>query len=299
MLSQIFNIVNIGLVVIDDTFKVTQWNRWMSANSGVEAEDVIGKSLFKNFPDLDNPRFNRNCKSVLAFGNFCYFSQKLHTYLFPMKPIGSFISDFDLMQQSCTMGPLRNEDNQVSHIFMLIEDVTEMVSYERKLLLMTQNDALTGVHNRRFLEEKLLDEIRRSKRYNIDLSVIMLDIDFFKRINDVYGHQHGDFVLKALADNIGSNTRKTDFLTRYGGEEFCLILTDTNLDAAMSSAEQIRKNIEALDISYKGIIVNLTVSLGVAALEAGSEDVDELLDNADTALYQAKNSGRNKVVVFE
>lgn len=170
--SQIFDMVNVGLVVLDRDLKVLHWNRWIALHTGVSPEQIVGASVFDFFPNLNNARFLRNCKSVLAFGNFCFFSQKLHRYLFPVKPDGSFAAAFDYMQQSCTMGPLRDESGAVQYLYISVQDVTEVVAYEQKLIEMNTRDGLTGAYNRRFLESQLADEIERSRRYSRPLSLI-------------------------------------------------------------------------------------------------------------------------------
>ncbi len=130
---QMFNIVNAGIVVIDKCFIVKEWNLWMEIYSKINAEKIIDSSIFDFFPKLDNALFKRNCKSVFAFGNFYFFSQKLHQYLFPFK--SDLISGMDLeyMQQNCTLGPLRDDENKISHIYILVQDVTELVATSIKL----------------------------------------------------------------------------------------------------------------------------------------------------------------------
>ena len=124
MFDQIFNTVNIGIVILDKELRVTQWNKWMEAHSGIDRDDIIGTSIFDNFPDLNSRVFQRNVKSVLAFGNFYYFTQKLHQYLFPFKPVHSFGSKLEFMQQSCVMGPLYDANNNITNIYIMVQDVS-------------------------------------------------------------------------------------------------------------------------------------------------------------------------------
>ncbi len=199
-LSQIFDTVNIGLVILNGDLTVRHWNRWMELHSGIPAQRIIGSPLFHHFPSLDNQRFLRSFKSVMAFGNFSFFSQKLHRFLFPFPPDSSFESRFEHMQQSCSMGPLRDNENNITGLYLTVQDVTELAAYEQMLLKMNMTDGLTGVFNRRSLEKRLNEEYERSKRYSSKFSVIMFDIDFFKRVNDTYGHQCGDFILKSVSE---------------------------------------------------------------------------------------------------
>jgi diguanylate cyclase len=293
--AQIFDTVNIGLVILDKEIKVRYWNRWMAARSGIPSGQIIGEPIFDYFPHLSTPSFNKNCKAVLSFGNFAFFSQKLHRFLFPFKPDSFFGYRFDLMQQSCTMGPLRAEDNSITSLFLIVQDVTELATYEQKLIEMNTIDALTGIYNRRFLESRLKEECERHSRYSRPLSVLMIDIDFFKKVNDTHGHQGGDLVLKNVTSKAVSVIRKTDFMARYGGEEFCCILPETDSIAAETVAENLRAHIEEMESHFQKKPIKVTISLGISSF--GPEDSPEtLLNRADDALYQAKRSGRNRFV---
>jgi len=297
-LSQLFDTVNIGLVVLDSELKVRYWNRWMEHYSGVPGERIVGASLFDYFPSLNTPKFLRGCKSVLAFGNFAFFSQKLHHYLFPFRADSSFASHFEFMQQSCSMGPLRDEDKNITSLYLTVQDVTELALYEHRLLEMNLRDGLTGVYNRRFLEQRLAEEFERHQRYSRNFSIIMFDIDFFKKVNDTYGHQCGDFVLKGVSGKIASMIRKSDFLARYGGEEFCCLLPETGLASATLLAERFRTSIAEMTQVYQTKDITVTISLGVSELSRQHATPASLLERADEALYQAKHSGRNQVVAL-
>lgn len=297
-LYQLFDTINIGLVVIDRDLKVRYWNRWMEFYSGISCECIIGCSLFEFYPNLNSPKFLRNCKSVLTFGSFSFFSQKLHHYLFPFRADSSFESRFEFMQQSCSMGPLRDEANAIISLYITVQDVTELAAYEHRLLEMNLRDGLTGVYNRRFMEKRLADEYERHVRYGRNFSIIMFDIDFFKKVNDTYGHQCGDFILKSISEKISSMIRKTDFLARYGGEEFCCLLPETNLAAARMLAERFRVAVAEMKSVYQDHEITVTISLGVSELKGQFSSSEALFKMADDALYQAKNSGRNRVVAL-
>lgn len=295
-LAQIFDTVNIGLVTFDQELRVQYWNRWMELHSGIMADKIIGLPIIDFYPGLNTPRFLKNCKAVFLFGNFCFFSQKLHRYLFPFKPESSFGSNFEFMQQSCTMGPLRDQENSIKSLFLIVQDVTELAASEQRLLDLNTKDPLTGIYNRRYLEARLKGECERHLRYQRRMSLVMLDIDFFKVVNDSYGHQCGDFVLKSIAQEICRLARATDCLARYGGEEFCCILPEASADDALFFAERFRSHIADLVMTSLETEVRVTISLGVAELRGG-ESPDQLLKRADDALYEAKNQGRNRVVV--
>jgi len=295
MLDQIFNAINLGIIILDRDFRIHRWNRWMHIHSGLSEGQVRGQSIFDIFPELDNMRFRRNCKSVFKFGNYAFLSQKLHGYLFPFKSKSYICSEFEYMQQSCTIGPLRDENNEINYLFIYIQDVTEVAAYERMLKEMNVRDALTGIYNRRFLENKLMEEFRRYKRYGSKFSLIMFDIDHFKYINDTYGHQCGDFVLKSLSSRISSVIRNVDYLARYGGEEFCCILPETDLDSALVVAERFRGEIMNQEYIYNHHVVKITISLGVSSVDRDTATHEDVLRLADRSLYIAKDSGRNRV----
>ncbi|MBW1892229.1 MAG: diguanylate cyclase [Deltaproteobacteria bacterium] len=295
--SQIFDMLDAGIVILDKDLRVSKWNRWMSTHSDIHSERIIGKPLFNFYPELNEPWFLRNCKSVFTFGNFAFLSYKLHNYCFPFKSYNSLGYDFEYMQQNCTVGPLRNDDNNIDYIYITVIDVTEVASYEQKLIEMNTRDGLTDIYNRRFFDTRIEEEFVRHKRYSRPMSMIMLDIDFFKKANDTYGHQAGDFILISLTKLITDRLRKTDIFCRYGGEEFCCILPETTIDSANSLAEELLNAVFSHTFVFNKININITISLGISVLDDDINSAETLLKKADDALYQAKQEGRNQVVV--
>jgi len=299
ILNQVFDAINIGIVILDREMKVKKWNRWMEIHSGIDSDKIVDSLIYDYYPDLETTKFKRNCKSVFSFGNFCFFSQKVHNYLFPFKSSGYLDSDFEYMQQNCAMGPLRNENNEIEYIFMYVQDVTEVAIYEHKLVEMNVKDGLTGIYNRRYLESKLKEEFSRHKRYTRSFSFIMFDIDHFKHVNDEYGHQCGDYILQSVCSRVTSIIRNIDIFARYGGEEFCCMLPETALEGAVQVAERFRKAIEEQENKYNDFNIKVTISLGVSELREEISSPDILMKKADDALYRAKNEGRNRVVPMD
>ncbi len=169
-----------------------------------------------------------------------------------------------------------------------------------RLLAVSRVDGLTGVDNRRFLEERLHEMWIHSQRLYEPLAVVMCDIDHFKQVNDKYGHQAGDVVLKQFANVLSSAVREIDRVGRYGGEEFLLILPGTVLDAAVTFAERVRREVEAHSFTYAGGTLHRTMSCGVAAWpHPRVTNQDALVKAADDALYVAKETGRNRVIRFD
>lgn len=180
------------------------------------------------------------------------------------------------------------DDNKLD----VIRKINFMYS-QTKYLSVT--DGLTGLYNRRHFESNFEREFLRSERYNGKLSLAMLDIDLFKKINDTYGHGCGDYVLKEIAYLALQTFRKTDMVFRYGGEEFAVILTETDINNAIIPCERLRKNIERYPFIYGGERFNVTISAGVCEKGDGITTAFELFDRADKALYKAKAGGRNQV----
>lgn len=169
-------------------------------------------------------------------------------------------------------------------------------AYHEEIYRLAIIDALTEIHNQRYLLEFLSRELGRSTRYRRPLSLIMFDIDHFKTVNDRYGHLCGDFVLRELSGCVTSTVRKEDLCARYGGEEFALVLPETDREGAAAVAEHVRRAVEAHPFHYDGQVVGVTISLGVSAV-SGEEWVttSELIRQADERLYEAKRQGRNRV----
>jgi len=169
--------------------------------------------------------------------------------------------------------------------------------YHEEIYRLTIQDGLTRIHNQRALGDFLDREVARSQRHSRPLSVLMFDIDKFKAINDAHGHLCGDFVLRELAECVGETVRKEDLFARYGGEEFALVLVETGLPEATYAAERVREAVEAHQFRFETTPIKLTISIGVATTSGDPDATPKgLLKAADERLYQAKRTGRNKVV---
>ncbi|MBL8644731.1 MAG: diguanylate cyclase [Rhodospirillaceae bacterium] len=181
--------------------------------------------------------------------------------------------------------------------FAVILDITERKRLEEDLRAQAGTDPLTNVPNRRSFEAAARREVERARRYAKPFAVIALDIDFFKRVNDSHGHDIGDIVLKEMTKVCLAQLRLTDVLARLGGEEFAALLPETDIDAATKLAERLRVAVAAKPIGTTKGPLSITVSLGVAQFAPNESGVDSALKRADEALYEAKHSGRNKVIV--
>ncbi|HKI60232.1 MAG TPA: sensor domain-containing diguanylate cyclase [Mariprofundaceae bacterium] len=182
------------------------------------------------------------------------------------------------------------------HLFSIIQDITERKRLEDELMSQAHIDALTGLNNRRYFFELAEHELARAKRHNSPFAVLMLDLDYFKRVNDTYGHLVGDKVLQKLGTVFVQTLREIDIMGRIGGEEFVILLPETKGKQALQVAERLRLTIAGEAIAIKqGSAIHFTVSIGVTTFIATDARVEDILNRADTALYAAKNSGRNRI----
>ena len=200
------------------------------------------------------------------------------------------------------ISPLKIQAKNHGERIIILRDITQRKQTEIQLKILQDKfyeqsirDPLTGLYNRRFLKEVVQKEIGRAQREKLPLSVAILDIDFFKQVNDTYGHEAGDMALIHLAGILSKLTRVGDYVFRYGGEEFLLLLPATSLMAAFQLSERCRQYIEKSSLNYADHKISMTVSLGVAVFKPGEIDFDEAINAADTALYKAKTNGRNCV----
>lgn len=193
---------------------------------------------------------------------------------------------------------VKDENGKPAHIQSTVRDITERKHMEDELQRLAQTDPLTELMNRRQFFELAEKEFVRSRRYNRPLTVILLDLDLFKKVNDTYGHLAGDQALIHIGDLIRTNTRETDIVARYGGEEFILLLPETDLAGAQALADHLRCKVEETSFDYDTVTITITISIGIAGKEAHAEvaSLDQVISKADKALYEAKRAGRNRVI---
>jgi len=298
--NQIANQLNTGILVLDAEYNIVLWNRFLQVHTDKVANNIIGQSIFIAFPEVPERWLSRKLGSVLQLNtpSFCSWQQRHHLFELPhTRPI---TTDSEFMAQNCTFLPIET-DGIVKNICILIEDVTDVCHYQTQLqktldelAKISRIDGLTQIYNRRHWQESLEQEYAKAQRHDKKLSLIMLDLDYFKLLNDNYGHQCGDMVLIEVSALISSLLRVEDVFGRYGGEEFAIILPETELSGAMDLAQRICNSIATKDLTYKDHNIKVTVSLGVAQLSAGESNYEALITQSDSALYQAKGQGRNQ-----
>ncbi len=182
---------------------------------------------------------------------------------------------------------------------VIIINVITVNYFQSKLEFMATIDPLTEIDNRKSFQEKVCAEMNRCHRYHVPMTLLMLDLDHFKTVNDSFGHMTGDHVLKRFVKECRINIRDTDIMGRMGGEEFAILLVETNMDDAMFVAERILNAVSDMIISRPDGEIKITVSIGMTPLSVDEQSFDQLIQQADQALYKAKNNGRNRIEIVE
>lgn len=196
---------------------------------------------------------------------------------------------------AASISPIRDAKGKLTHFIGLQDDITEKKILQEKLEQAATRDSLTELFNRHCFFQLMEQEMTRAKRYNRPFSLLIFDLDKFKRVNDTYGHQAGDEVLKTFARTLSRSMRSTDVIGRYGGEEFVACLPETNLAEAVSMAQRLRKLVAQKTVIFKENTINFTVSVGCTQWQPEDIKPEDLVQRADQALYLAKNKGRNRV----
>lgn len=298
--------IDVGVVVLDRDYRVQVWNTFMENRSGVQPKDAHNQLIFSLFPEIDRQWFSRKVESVATLGTPAFTVWEQRPYLVRFENYQPITGNEEFMYQNTTLLPLRSPDNNIKHICLVIYDVTDVATNRHQLQAanaqlqqLSSTDRLTGLYNRGHWEESLRAAYARHQRYGNTLSLVMLDIDHFKRVNDTYGHQAGDKVIEQVARLLREHARDSDVVGRYGGEEFGVVLSDTDSTGAHTFAERMRHSVEALEVVYNDQRIRFTISLGVADLSQPSNGHADLIAWADQALYTSKKTGRNRVTVYE
>lgn len=278
----------------------------MENHSGLAAPQVQKRVVFEMFPDLPKDWFCRKLESVKLLKNRTFTTWEQRPYIFKFKNYRPITGTSPYMFQNMTALPLQSTTGEVEHFALIIYDVTDEATNKvesqrarEQLVHFSRTDALTQLYNRGFWQENLELEFQRYQRSNRASTLVMLDIDHFKEINDSWGHGVGDEVIKHLAGLIQRTARNTDIAGRYGGEEFTVLLVDTDLPQARFFAERLRKQVERSEIAVPGNkAIKYTISLGIAEVDGELANADAWLKKADQALYSSKRSGRNQTNGF-
>jgi len=305
-LMDMLQTIDVGLIVLDSNFKVMVWNSFMENHSGVSPAIVQDKVLFDIFPSIPEKWFRQKAESVFLLKSSTFTVWEQRPYLFKFKNYRPVTGSADYMYQNITLIPLLSADNEVRQFGVLIYDVTDIAvnkmklqQANNKLAALSKTDHLTQLNNRGAWEGYLQREFNRSKRSNLICCVVMFDIDHFKKVNDTYGHQAGDEVIRRTSALLKETMRNTDIAGRYGGEEFGVILVDTTAKDALVFTERFRQRIENEVIEHEAVKIKITISLGVSQLTESCDTYQRWLEQSDKALYVCKESGRNQSRIYE
>ena len=303
--AELLDSIEVGIAVLDRNFKVQVWNKFLENHGAKKAEAIIGDSLFSHFPEIEEKWLRTKVDPVFNLKSPVFIIWEQRPYLFKFGCNRPVTSAAEFMYQNVTMFPIVDKRGNVERFCMLVYDVTEQALGKRgmehlneELKTASRVDGLTGLYNRRYWQERFDEMHKLCVRREKPSTALMLDIDHFKRINDTYGHQAGDKVIKMLAALIKRCVRETDLAGRYGGEEFAIILNDSSVEDAKIVAERIRQLAQRLVVEHEGESISFTVSLGLAQFTPDFKGAMAWLECADQALYEAKENGRNQYRIY-
>ena len=303
--AELLDSIEVGIAVLDRNFNVQVWNKFLENHGAKKAEAIIGDSLFSHFPEIEEKWLRTKVDPVFNLKSPVFIIWEQRPYLFKFGCNRPVTSAAEFMYQNVTMFPIVDKRGNVERFCMLVYDVTEQALGKRGMEYLNEElktasrvDGLTGLYNRRYWQERFDEMHKLCVRREKPSTALMLDIDHFKRINDTYGHQAGDKVIKMLAALIKRCVRETDLAGRYGGEEFAIILNDSSVEDAKIVAERIRQLAKRLVVEHEGESISFTVSLGLAQFSPDFKGAMAWLECADQALYEAKENGRNQYRIY-
>ncbi len=289
-LNMIFDSIRDPFSILDKDFTIIRVNEAYAQLKNKPVQELIGRKCFEALQDRDS--VCEGCVVEKSFHSADPCAKDKHVTLH---------NGADAWVEIYTY-PILDEEGRVSHVIEYTLDITDRKKSEEekrrlieKLEHLSRTDGLTGLLNRRALTESLSYEIDRAGRYDAELSILLCDIDNFKKINDRYGHDAGDRALQMISATLRTLLRKTDIAGRYGGDEFMLVLPETALQGAESLAEKLRSAMENTESLFQDSTpVRLTMSIGVSSLDEGGKSMDSLIKRADDAMYASKQAARKK-----
>ncbi len=279
--TQLVNEIFEGLAKVETRLQTSASHIRQIHNAGRNLSESVSENIVKMSQQVDAINDISQLKDLVAEKLLQFQSSVNQYHLDEQKHIKAITSELD---------SLRKEFKSAN------ETLNQLKSEKEKLARKARTDSLTGAFNRLALEERLQEEMNRYQRYHTGFSILMLDLDHFKRVNDNFGHQIGDRCLVEIVAKIKSKVRNVDFVARYGGEEFVVITPETDVGGALVIAEKLRISVENTDFMVRGGKVPLTVSVGVSEVKSDDQTAQDVIARADQALYDAKAAGRNQVL---
>jgi len=286
LLSYVVQSTRDAIVTKSSDGTITSWNHGAEQLYGYAAREAIGQQIALIEPAQRAGEQQRILETLLSGESIDNFETE------------GVRKDGTVIAVSLTVSPVTDANGRIVSTAIIARDTTERVRYEERLRHMADNDQLTGLLNRRRFDEQLKRELARAGRYASHSAVLSIDIDNFKGINDSAGHAAGDAVLVQVARVLGHRFRSTDVVARLGGDEFAVLLSAVGVDEARAAAEDLLAEIRNSPASYGGRPFRISASIGVTAFESDDATAGEVLVNADLAMYAAKTSGRDRVVVY-
>lgn len=282
-----FKYASIGMALVAPDGKWLKVNRSLCEMLGYLEEEILDKTFqdITHPDDLDEDLVYMTRMLAGVIGSYQMEKRYFHK--------GGYVINI-LLSVSLVV----NNDKSPRFFISQIQNITRRKQVEEELLKISREDTLTGIANRRYFFEHASREMIRGKRFNESQTLAMLDVDNFKIINDTYGHEAGDIVLKKMARECKRILREIDIFGRIGGEEFGILFLNTDTMMSKILAERLRSHIEKIEVFINDVKINFTVSIGMVSFRGGNKSIDERLNIADQALYKAKESGRNRIKII-
>jgi len=294
----VLDYVPLGVVVLDSGMRVLFWNACVEDWTGISRAEIVGADLRDRFPHLADGRYAGRIATLFSGGAPTVFSSQLHPHMIPSR-----LRSGRLRVQHTVAVAVPKLEGKGFEALLAIQDVTNLADAMEALRgardeakRQAATDPLTSIANRRHFVDAAERLIAQSLRYGRPCTLLLVDVDHFKAINDTHGHSAGDQVLMTIVAVCKRTLRESDLIGRLGGDEFAALLPETSVAMALVTAERLRAAVQAEHVDSEGRALLLSVSVGVAALDESSRTLDAVLKKADAALYQAKNRGRNRVV---
>lgn len=304
--AQVIDNIDAGVVMLDRDYRVMTWNTFMQAYSGISADQIMGLNLFEVVPDLPETWLKGKIESAFKLGTRSFSGWEDRPYIFNFNNFSPVTGGLATMFQNMTLTPLKALDGEYRHICLTVTDVSDIAKSKThlresnaQLTHLSITDKLTQLYNRGHWESCLSAEFDNCRHVQSPSTLVMFDIDHFKKVNDTYGHIAGDAVIKSICSLLKKAKRQTDIAGRYGGEEFGVILPGTSAELAQYFTERLRKRVAASEVKIDIRAIQVTVSLGICEWAPWMTSYEQWLECADSALYDSKKHGRNQCTVYQ